>query len=145
MCEQICKVDKINTDAWLMLNMANKELGLAIEAIAALESAAKLNPQNAFVQNEKRAVAGAGRPPPGGDQCIQARLRDAPDPATVLVNMRVVYGHMGQPVLALEALDETVSRNPQAPATYIQRSVLLGMLGRMRRHSMRLNKRSGLT
>ncbi len=36
-CEQICKVDKINAEAWLMLGMAD-------EAIAALECAAKLSP-----------------------------------------------------------------------------------------------------
>ena len=52
-CEQLCRLDKINAEAWFILGMANKELGLVDEAIVALESAAKLNPKNAFVQNER--------------------------------------------------------------------------------------------
>ncbi|MBT9613607.1 MAG: methyltransferase domain-containing protein [Burkholderiales bacterium] len=128
-CEQICKVDKINAEAWLMLGMANKELGLMDAAIVALESAATLNPQDAFVQNEKGLLlAQAGRYREAIDAFKHA-LGDAPDPATVFVNMGVVYGLMGQPILALEALDQAVRRNPQAPTTHIQRSVVLGMLG----------------
>lgn len=129
-CEQICMVDKINAEAWLMLGMANKELGLMDEAIVALGNAAKLSPQSAFVQNERGLLlAQAGR----NQEALGAfklALGDAPDPATVLVNMGVVYGFMGQPGLALEALDQAVCKNPQASATHIQRTVVLGMLGR---------------
>lgn len=113
-----------------MLGMANKGLGLAGEAIAALERATKLSPQNAFAQNEKGLLlAQAGRYQEALG-AFKLALGDAPDPATVFVNMGVVYGFMGQPSLAIEALDQAVRRNPQAPAIHIQRSVVLGMLGR---------------
>ena len=130
LCEQICKADKINAEAWLMLGIANKELGLADEAIAALECATKLSPQDAFVQNEKGLLlAQAGRYQEAID-AFKLALGDAPEPATVLVNMGVVYGLMGQYGLALAALDQAVCKNPQAPVIHTQRSVLLGMLGR---------------
>ncbi|MDP1683386.1 MAG: methyltransferase domain-containing protein [Burkholderiales bacterium] len=129
-CEQICKADKINAEAWLMLGMTNKELGLVDAAIAALESATKLSPQNAFAQNEKGLLlAHTGRYQKAID-AFKLALGDASDPATVLVNMGVSFGLMGQPELALAALDQAVCKNPQALATHIQRSVLLGMLGR---------------
>lgn len=129
-CEEISKVDKINAEAWLMLGMVNKELGLADQAILALESAAKLNPKNAFVQNEKGLLlAQAGRYQEAVD-AFKLALGDAPDPAIVLVNMGVAYGLMGLHTLALEALDRAVHIRPQAPAAYLQRSVVLGMLGR---------------
>ena len=129
-CEQVCKVDKINAEAWLMLGMVNKELGLVEEAILALEHAAALRPKNAFVQNEKGLLlAQSGRYQEALD-AFKFALRDAPDPATVFVNLGVIYGLMGKHILALEALDQSVRSNPQAPATHIQRSVVLGMLGR---------------
>ncbi len=129
-CEQICRTDKINAEAWLMLGMTNKALGLADEAIAALDNAAKLTPKDAFVLNEKGLLlAQAGRQQEAINAFKQA-LNNAPDPATVLVNMGVVYGLMGQPVLALDALDQAAYKNPQAASVHVQRSVVLGMLGR---------------
>ena len=129
-CEQLCRLDKINAEAWSMLGMANKELGLVEEAIVALESAAKLNPKNAFVQNERGLLlAQAGR----HQQAILSfdlALSETPDPATVLVNLGVVYGLMGQADLALDALDQAVHKKPQSPVGHVQRSVVLGMLGR---------------
>ena len=97
-CEQICMVDKINAEAWLMLGMVNRELGLVDQAILALESAAKLNPKNAFVQNEKGLLlAQAGRYQEAAD-AFKLALGDAPDPATVLVNMAWCMGSWANPV-----------------------------------------------
>lgn len=129
-CEEISKVDKINAEAWLMLGMVNRELGLVDQAILALESAAKLNPKNAFVQNEKGLLLAQTRRYQEAVDAFKLALGDAPDPATVLVNMGVAYGLMGLHTLALEALDRAVHIRPQAPAAYLQRSVVLGMLGR---------------
>lgn len=130
LCQQVCQSDKINVEAWLMLGMVNKALGLADEAIAALENTAALNPQNAFVQNEIGLLLAQASRYPEAIDAFKRALSAAPDPATVLVNLGVVYGLMGQHVQALEALEQAVRNNPHASSAHIQRSVVLGMLGR---------------
>lgn len=129
-CEQVCRTDKINAEAWLMLGMLNKALGLAGEAIGALEKATALHPKDASAQNEKGLLlVQAGRHQEAID-AFQLALHDAPDPATVWVNIGVVHGLMGQHALALQAFDQALRRNPRAAAAQVQRSALLGMMGR---------------
>lgn len=127
---QICAVDRINAEAWLMLGIANKELGLADEAIAALEKTTALRPQDVLAQNEKgMLLAQAGR----YREAIAAfklALAGAPDPAAMHVNIGVVYGLMGQHDLALGAFDQALRDSPQSLAAYTQRSAMLVMLGR---------------
>lgn len=127
---QICALDRINAEAWLMLGIANKELGLADKAIAALEKASALRPQDALVQNEKgMLLAQAGR----YREAIAAfrlALAGAPDPAAMHVNIGVAHGLMGQHDLALGAFDQALRDCPQSLAAYTQRSAMLAMLGR---------------
>lgn len=129
-CEQICRSDKINAEAWLLLGMANKGLGLAAEALPALERAAMLNPGDAFTQNEKgMLLAQLGR----YQEAIAAfrlALSAAQEPATLHVNIGVAYGFMRQYPAALEALDHAVQSNPESPGAHLQRSAVLSMLGR---------------
>lgn len=130
LCAQLCRTDKINTEAWFLLGLANKALGRGDEALHALLQAAALSPRNAFVQNEAgMLLAQAGRHREALD-AFRLALADAPDPATVHVNLGVVHGRMGRHDLALAAFDQAAGIEPRAPAPHIQRSVVLGMLGR---------------
>ena len=131
LCEQVCKTDPVDAEAWLMLGAVHGLLGNPADAVACCHRATSLEPGNSQAHyNLATALKDLGRFEEAADAYRQA-LRCKPDYVDAWDALGFVLMSLGRHGEAVAAYREVLRYTPRSAKTYANLGASLHVAGHL--------------